>query len=151
MGDITYDKRLNISLTKSQSAVNHDGSIFALEFENRIDFFNSSLGKYHSINCSVGGIEFDPSNNILYYTDILNNDIVAIETINFNEIFRTSVSENLLSSSSYGLGQGEMLKIPDSNLLFLSTTQGVRVIEVIPEPTTLLLLGLGGILIRKRK
>lgn len=127
---ITFNNRLLTSLSNSQSSVNRDGSMIAMEFGGRIDFLDSSLNKFDSIACYVGGVEFHPSTNVLYYTDVTNDDLVAIETESFTEVFHTHINEDLLHSDRCGFGHGEMVIDPSSSLLFLSTTMGVRVIDI---------------------
>lgn len=114
--------------------------------ENPVDFF------IHSVSADVAGITIDTA----VMEDFKNNNVVAIPEITASilspgvfSVDITDIYNGWITGDNYGIvlsGAGKFSSIghPDGDAPYLSTT-------VVPEPTTVALLGLGGLLFRRKR
>jgi sugar lactone lactonase YvrE len=117
------------------SAVNRDGSLVATQLFNGPFIGISVMDRnLHSVRTLApnfnGGLTFDPSRNLLYLADATAGQIVALDTNTWTERFRLNIGEFI--STSLPFDNGEMTVSNDDSELFLSTTTGVRMINLPP-------------------
>lgn len=125
----------------SNSTVNRDGSLIALEMygasggPDRI--FDGSLVFQRDVTNLDGGICFDPTRDVLYAADSINNLLIAIDTHTWQGLYALPIGEDIDPSAIFD--NGVMSMSSDGNYLFMSTPSGIRVFNV-PEPTGAVLL-----------
>ncbi len=125
--DFPHSKGLGTSLSSYLSAVNRDGTLIATEYGG-ITIMDEELNTIEVLGNLYGGMIFDPLRDVIYAVDTQSDEVVAIETNNFQEIFRIAIDESVSSSSHFG--NGEMSISPDGRYLFLSTGSGVRMFDL---------------------
>ncbi|AQQ09855.1 hypothetical protein L21SP3_01674 [Sedimentisphaera cyanobacteriorum] len=114
--------------------------------ENPVDF------SIHSVNADVAGITIDTA----VMENFKNNNVVAIPEITASilspgvfSVDITDIYNGWITGDNYGMvlsGAGKFSSIghPDGDAPYLSTT-------VVPEPATVALFGLGGLLFRRKR
>jgi hypothetical protein len=113
-------------------AVNRDGTLIAIESGGGISILNKSLSTVEILGGLQGGIGFNPAFDTFYGVDVNSDQVVAFNTNNFAEIARYSVGENVVDASEFS--NGIISFSGNGKFLFLSTTSGVRMLDVTPVP-----------------
>ena len=116
-------------LNASISSVNGDGTSIATELLG-VSILDTSLETVANVGNFTGGLIFDPHRERLYVVDAIDDDVVALDTDGYAELFRLNIGQNATSSSAHG--NGEMSISPDASKLFLSTGSGVRMFDLGP-------------------
>ena len=127
--------RFNSFLGSTQHAVSRNGQLIAVEYGGTT-ILNDDLTTAEILPAFNGGLAFNPVRDILYAADSATDELVAIDTTTFAELYRLDAGGDIGSSGH--LGAGPMSVSPDGRHVFLNTSEGVRVFEVndVPEPTT---------------
>jgi sugar lactone lactonase YvrE len=114
----------------SLSAVNRDGSLIAMVYAGGISIMDRAFHTVQILSSSVagGGVAFDPNYDTLYAASTATNEVIALDTGSWQELYRVSVGETVRGGSPFDTG--EMAVRADSSVLFLSTASGVRVIDL---------------------
>jgi hypothetical protein len=118
-------------LQSNESAVNRDGTLIAFEYAGAVSVMNRFLGTVQVLIGINGGLIFSPAQDILYGVADGSDQIVAINTESWAELYRIPIGENLTESTPFG--SGTMSMTTDGRRLFLSTPTGIRVYTV-PNP-----------------
>lgn len=131
----TFPKRARTDtfLSSALSAVNRDGSLIALELNNGISIFDQNLNAIENLGNVDGGMAFDPVSDILYAANSTTDEIIAFNTDTWDEIYRIDIGEDIgsgFSNSSRPLGNGVMTVSDNGQHLFMSTPDGVRMLEL---------------------
>ena len=71
-----------------------------------------------------GGVVYDPYRPVLLAADAVNDEIVAYSTLDFGELYRAPIGENI------GVGDQHIDLSADGRTLLLQTPAGVRILEV---------------------
>jgi DNA-binding beta-propeller fold protein YncE len=114
----------NISLSNSLSSVNRTGTIIGLEIAGGISLFDTNFSEVENIGVLNGGCIFDPATDRLYAVDSSLDQVVAVDTATWKELYRIPIGENVGTPTAFGSG---VISISDDGaLLFLSTPSGIR-------------------------
>lgn len=133
-------------------AVNRNGTLVARENESGgVDITSNKLFGTRRINGLLGGIGFSPVFDIIYGVDINTDQVIAFNTNTLAEIARYPIGENVVASNLFS--NGSMSFSRDGRLLFLSTPTGIRMLTVVPEPSSsiTILIGLFTFAIRYKR
>jgi hypothetical protein len=123
----------NFFLDSKLSAVNRNGSLIALEnFNGGVTVMNPSFQTVTTLSGLAGGVTFDPVRDLLYAVNTSTSQVVAYNTNTWAVSFQVPVGETATAASAFG--NGVMTVSNDGSLLFLSTTSGVRMINL-PSPS----------------
>jgi DNA-binding beta-propeller fold protein YncE len=134
--------------TDGAAAVSRDGQRFAIEIEptDELWIMDPSISMIHKKLPNIeGGVEFDPSLDLLYGLDIDTDQVVFYDATTFNEIKRIAAGGNLLATTAFDNGVTSL--DPFESTLYVSTTGGILAIPNVPEPTTTALLSVSGVLL----
>jgi len=139
--DITTT-RFNTSLSSTQHAMSRNGQLIAVEFGGTT-ILDDQFNTVEILPAYNGGFAFSPVLNILYAAASSTDELVALDTTTFSELYRMDADGDIAGSTHFGAGP--MSTSPDGKYVFLNTSEGVRVFEVndIPEPASMLTLLLG--------
>jgi sugar lactone lactonase YvrE len=111
------------------SAVSRDGRLIANEFGSTVSIMDRN---FHSVRILGGnyngGLAFDPNRDLFYAVDTAVRQVVAFDSNTWVEKFRLDVGENITAADFFG--SGEMTISDDGAELFLSTSSGVRVLDL---------------------
>ncbi len=115
-------------LQHNLAAVSRDATAIAFEFGANLSLMNPDLTAIDTIEGTLGGVAFSPVADILFGVDDVANEVVAFDMISWNELYRLPIGENIGTSEAFGSGVTSMSA--DGRLLFVSTSQGVRMIRI---------------------
>lgn len=108
----------------SQSAINRDGTLLAVEQAGIVSIFNSSLQTVKLLSNLDGGLAFDPTQDLLYAADSATDQILAYDTHTWTVRYHLDIGESVGAANNFG--PGRMLITDDGQSLFLVTSSGVR-------------------------
>jgi hypothetical protein len=117
------------------TAVNRNGTLLAVEMYNgAVSILDANLHIVKNLPAIDGGVVFDPTQDVLYAASSAAGGALFVYdtntwTVKFPPI---PVGETVTGASQYG--NGVMAVSPNSQYVFLATTQGVREI-LLPPPT----------------
>jgi sugar lactone lactonase YvrE len=116
-------------LTNAPTAVSREGALIAMEVGGAISIMDRNFHLIHVIGGNFnGGLAFDPSRDLLYAVDAATGQVVAFDSNTWAEKFRLSVGENITAAVAFG--SGEIAVSIDGRELFLSTSTGVRILDL---------------------
>jgi hypothetical protein len=130
-------------------AVSNDGALVAIQAwrEPTISIFTSALEPVVQLSGYDGGFEFDPQKRILYVVDSNADQLAALSTDSWQELYRLNLNEDVSWASPlvpdfvFGRsGDGVMSISRSGRFIFLSTPSGIRVIDLVPEPSNCILV-----------
>ena len=129
----------NTSLSSTQHAMSRNGQLIAIEFGGT-SILDDQLNTVEILPAYSGGLAFNPVRDILYAAAAGTDELVALDTTTFNELYRMDAGGDIAGSTHFGAGP--MTVSPDGRYVFLNTAEGVRVFEVndVPEPASILTL-----------
>ncbi|MFB2977734.1 Calx-beta domain-containing protein [Microseira sp. BLCC-F43] len=131
------DKWTNAYLGNNLSAVNRNGSLIALEWGNGISILDRNLNSVENLSGVDGGMAFDPLKDVLYAANSTTDQIIAFDTNTWKELYHLDIGEDIKNdwdNSSRPFGNGMMTTSNDGQLLFMSTSSGVRMFNVTDAP-----------------
>jgi ELWxxDGT repeat protein len=140
------NKSTNTYLGSNLSAVNRNGSLIALEWGNGISIMDRNLNGVENLSGVDGGMVFDPVKDILYAASTTTDQIIAFNTNNWQELYRLNIGEDIKNdydNSSRPFGNGMMAVSNDGQYLFMSTSSGVRMLNLTRPGTYTLNLSAG--------
>ncbi len=131
----TFPKQVKTDtfLSNSLSAVNRNGSLIAMEVGTGISIMDANLNSLENLSNVDGGMVFDPLKDVLYAADSAKDQIVAFDTNTWKELYRLNIGEDIKNdwdNSSKPLGNGVMTTSDDGQYLFMSTPNGVRMLNL---------------------
>ncbi|MCH8047234.1 MAG: tandem-95 repeat protein [Planctomycetes bacterium] len=113
----------------SYGAVNRDGTKFVLwSWSDGLNVFDEQLNTIEPLPGWRGGAGFDSARDLLYVGDPAKNEIVVLETNNFQQIARIPVGENIDNNN-------KIFTTSDGGQLFITTASGLRMISLTPTLT----------------
>lgn len=112
------------------AAVHPDGSKIAYRsFGNGFTVFNADLTVDETLPHFTGGAVFDARGEFLYVVDDDNDELVALDTVNYNEQFRLYLGEDdFLDHSTFN--RTTMTATPDGRQVFVNSPDGVRLFSL---------------------
>jgi hypothetical protein len=117
------------NLINLPSAVSRDGGLIAAKFATAVAVMDRTFHLVHTLGGNFnGGLAFDPSRDLLYAVDTVARQVVAFDTHTWAEKFRLDVGENITAAAPFS--SGEMSVSDDGSELFLSTSSGVRILDL---------------------
>jgi hypothetical protein len=114
---------LGFPLTGAVTAVNHNGTLMAVQVNGATYILNQHLNLINRLPGLDAGVTFDPAQDIMYAVSSSTDQIYTINTNTWATIGQMPVGEAVPRSAP--LGYGRMLATPNS-WLFLATPSGVR-------------------------
>jgi hypothetical protein len=137
-GTNTFSEDRNTSsyLGNNIAAVNRNGSLIALEWDNGISILDRNLNVVENLSGVDGGLTFDPVQDILYAANSSTDQLIAFDTNTWQELYRLNIGEDIASNQSFDnssrpLGNGVMA-VSNGGYLFMSTSSGVRMMNLLP-------------------
>ncbi len=118
----------NTFLDNALAAVNADGSLIAMIFNGGVAVLDQNLNTVRVLGNLNGGVAFDPVQNLLYAVSTQTSQVIAYDTTTWTEQFRLNIGESV--SAAQAFGRGVMTVSADGSMLFLSTTSGVRILNL---------------------
>jgi hypothetical protein len=110
------------------ASVNRTSTRIAFEFGNVVSIMDPAFGSIETLGNASGGLVFAPLLDVLYAVDDATDDVVAFDTVTWQESFRMDIGEDVGLSQAFGPG---MMSIsPNNTFLFLSTPQGIRIFDI---------------------
>jgi Bacterial Ig domain len=104
-------------------AVNRDGTLFVKAFDSNLAIFGRNYNAVENLSDLGGGFTFDPSRDVLLAVDYNSDQVIAYDTVTWNEKYRVDIGENV--------GGGNIATTSaDGNILFLTSPAGVRRIDL---------------------
>jgi sugar lactone lactonase YvrE len=117
------------SLSNAPSAVSRDGGLIATEFGTTVSIMDRNFRLIRILGGDFnGGLAFDPNRDLLYAVNTADRAVVAFDSNTWVEKFRLDVGENITAAVAFG--GGEMTISDDGTELFLSTSSGVRILDL---------------------
>jgi DNA-binding beta-propeller fold protein YncE len=122
----TFPRTINtgVFLGNSLAGVNRSSTLTAVELGSSVRIMDRNLDTQFTLTGVDGGIAFDSVRDVLYTVNAASDEIIALDTSTWGELFRESVGENLGGSGPFGAGV--MQTSDDGMFLFLSTSSGIR-------------------------
>ncbi len=115
------------TLDDAHLAISRDGKHFAIQSAGLgLQVFDEQFALVTTLTHFRGGIAFDSVRNILYAGDTDNDQLVAIDTNSWGELYRVAVGEDLLTSGPYH----EMQVSDRAKFLSMTTTAGMRYVQL---------------------
>jgi hypothetical protein len=111
-------------LTNALTAVNRNGTLFAIEVNGTTTVFDSNFNVRRTLPGLDGGLVFDPSQDLLWGVTSQNSQLVAYDTNNWTMRFQAPVGE--ATPRGTPMGNGMMAMSTDGRWVFLATPSGVR-------------------------
>jgi hypothetical protein len=115
---------MGTSLTNALTAVNRNGTLFAIQVNGTTTVFNANGQSMATLGGIDGGVAFDPGQDIMYGVSSGSGQIYAFNTSNWQVQYSMPVGETI--SRGTALGNGVMTVSNDGRWLFLATPHGVR-------------------------
>jgi hypothetical protein len=84
---------------------------------------------------------FDPDGARLHLLDLATDEVVTVRTSDWTEAFRTPIGEDLEYAGTKSAGEVSISE--DGGTLFVATDDGIRIVQLVPEPAAILELLVG--------
>ena len=118
---------LNTALDNAHLSISRDGQFIAVETPDLgLQIYDEHLAPVTTPEHLRGGVAFDSVRNILYAGDTEKEELVAIDTDSWTELYRTEAGEDLPDASNYF----EMQVNAQAKLLSVTTPSGVRYVQL---------------------
>lgn len=119
--------QLNQTLDNAHITISRDGKLAAIESPDLgLRVYNDQFELVTTLTHFRGGISFDSVRNILYSGATDSDELVAISTTSWDELYRVAVGEDLPVSGTYF----EMQMSPRAKYLSFTTPSGVRFVPL---------------------
>jgi hypothetical protein len=115
---------MGTSLTGALTAVNRNGTLFAVQVNGATTVFNRSGTIVATLTGLDGGVAFDPGQDVLYGVSSMTGQILGVSTSTWSTVWGMPVGETVPRGTA--LGNGVMTVSNDGRWLFLATPTGVR-------------------------
>jgi hypothetical protein len=117
---------MGTSLTNALTAVNRNGTLFAIQANGTTTVFNQNFTMVGQFQGMDGGVAFDPGQDILYGVNSSQGQIVAYSFSGNSWTYQWSTPVGEAVPRGSALGNGVMTVSNDGRWLFLATPHGVR-------------------------
>lgn len=106
-----------------EAAISRDGELVALSCCGGVSIRSRNLQALRTVESLSTPFEFDPIRDVLYATDRTNDQVVAVDTLTWQERFRVPIQENVT-------GGGSMIVSSNGQYVFVRTPSGIRMIDI---------------------
>ena len=126
LNQITQTLDTDVFQDTAMSAVNRNGTVIAHE-TTTLNIRDQNLNSVTTLSNADGGVAFDPQRDVLFAVNS-SADTVRVYNSTWSQLFQVSIGQNVSTSTPFS--DGVMTTSADASKVFLSTSTGVRIIDI---------------------
>ena len=131
-GGFAPDQSTNSTGTLSTTALSADGGLVSREFGSDIYIFDGNYKAVAQLKALSGGHAFHPTQNLFLAVDSVTDQVVALDTVTWQERYRLPVGQDVGNSTPMSAGMAAISA--NGAYFYLTTSTGIRVIPL-PQAT----------------